>query len=58
VHDAQQMAKLTPFGMIFIPSHDGISHSPKELSSWQDVTNGAEVLYRSVLLADEELDRK
>jgi hypothetical protein len=28
------------------------------LSSWEDVANGAEVLYRSVLLADEELDRK
>jgi beta-ureidopropionase / N-carbamoyl-L-amino-acid hydrolase len=58
VHDAQQMAKLAPFGMIFVPSHEGISHSPKELSSWEDVANGAEVLYRSVLLADEELDRK
>jgi N-carbamoyl-L-amino-acid hydrolase len=58
VHDAQQMAKLAPFGMIFVPSHEGISHSPKELSSWQDVANGAEVLYRSVLLADEQLDRK
>jgi N-carbamoyl-L-amino-acid hydrolase len=58
VHDAQQMAKLAPFGMIFVPSHEGISHSPKELSSWEDVANGAEVLYRSVLLADEQLDRK
>jgi N-carbamoyl-L-amino-acid hydrolase len=58
VHDAQQMAKLAPFGMIFVPSHEGISHSPKELSSWEDVANGAEVLYRSVLRADEELDRK
>ncbi len=58
VHDAQQMAKLAPFGMMFIPSRDGISHSPKEFSTWQDVTNGAEVLYRSVLLVDAQLDRK
>jgi N-carbamoyl-L-amino-acid hydrolase len=58
VRDAQQMAKLAPFGMIFIPSRDGISHSPKEFTSWQDVANGAEVLYRSVLLVDGQLDRR
>ena len=58
VHDAQQMAKLAPFGMIFVPSRDGISHSPKEFTSWQDIANGAEVLYRSVLLVDGQLDCK
>jgi N-carbamoyl-L-amino-acid hydrolase len=58
VHDAQQMAKVAPFGMVFVPSRDGISHSPKEFTSWQEVTNGAEVLYRSVLLVDDQLDRK
>jgi N-carbamoyl-L-amino-acid hydrolase len=52
VHDAQQMAKLAPIGMIFIPSRDGISHSPKEFTSWPDVANGVEVLYRAVLLLD------
>jgi beta-ureidopropionase / N-carbamoyl-L-amino-acid hydrolase len=57
VHDAQQMAKLAPFGMIFVPSHDGISHSPKEFTTWQDVANGVEVLYRSVLTVDAQLDR-
>ena len=30
--------------MIFIPSKDGISHSPKEYSSPEDIANGAEVL--------------
>jgi beta-ureidopropionase / N-carbamoyl-L-amino-acid hydrolase len=58
VHDAQQMAKLAPMGMIFVPSRDGISHSPKEFTSWQDVANGAEVLYRAVLIVDEHLNRK
>jgi acetylornithine deacetylase/succinyl-diaminopimelate desuccinylase-like protein len=33
VQDAQQMAKLAPFGMIFVPSRDGISDSPKEFTS-------------------------
>jgi N-carbamoyl-L-amino-acid hydrolase len=58
VQDAQQMAKLAPFGMIFVPSRDGISHSPKEFTSWQDVANGAEVLYRSLVLVDRQPDRK
>jgi N-carbamoyl-L-amino-acid hydrolase len=44
--------------MIFIPSKDGISHSPQEFSSWSDIANGAEVLYRTVLLLDERLDRQ
>ena len=32
-HDAQDMAVITPTGMIFVPSIDGISHSPEEFSS-------------------------
>jgi beta-ureidopropionase / N-carbamoyl-L-amino-acid hydrolase len=56
VHDAQQIAKIAPMGMIFVPSRDGISHSPKEFTSWQDVANGAEVLYRAVLLLDDRLN--
>src|SRR5437016_9666663 len=51
--DSQQIAKITPIAMIFVPSRDGISHSPKEFTSWQDVTNGAEVLYRLVVLPDD-----
>jgi acetylornithine deacetylase/succinyl-diaminopimelate desuccinylase-like protein len=44
--------------MIFVPIHDGISDSPKEFTRWQDVTNGVELLYRSVLLVDGQMDRK
>lgn len=51
-HDAQMMAQLTPMGMIFVPSVGGISHSPKELTSWQDCANGANVLLQSVLALD------
>jgi N-carbamoyl-L-amino-acid hydrolase len=57
-HDAQDIAHLAPIGMIFVPSRDGISHSPREYSSPDDVANGAEVLYRTVLLSDERLNRK
>jgi beta-ureidopropionase / N-carbamoyl-L-amino-acid hydrolase len=52
-HDAQAMAQLGPMGMIFIPSIGGISHAPKEFSRPQDITNGANVLLRSVLAGDQ-----
>ncbi len=51
-HDAQMMARLGPMGMIFVPSVGGISHSPKELTRWEDCANGANVLLRTILLAD------
>jgi N-carbamoyl-L-amino-acid hydrolase len=57
VQDSQQIAKIAPMGMIFVPSREGISHSPKEFTSWPDVANGAEVLYRVVLTLDERLNR-
>ncbi len=51
-HDAQMMARLGPMGMIFIPSVGGISHSPRELSRWDDVAHGADVLLHTILLLD------
>jgi len=51
-HDAQMMAQLVPMGMIFVPSVGGISHSPKELTSWRDCANGANVLLNAVLALD------
>jgi len=51
-HDAQMMAKIAPIGMIFVPSVDGISHSPKEFTRWQDCANGANVLLQTILLID------
>jgi beta-ureidopropionase / N-carbamoyl-L-amino-acid hydrolase len=41
-------------GMIFVPSVAGISHSPKELTSWDDCANGANVLLQAVLRVDRE----
>jgi N-carbamoyl-L-amino-acid hydrolase len=51
-HDAQMLAKIAPMGMIFVPSVRGISHSPHELTSWQDCANGADVLLRTLLRVD------
>ena len=57
-HDAQQIARLAPIGMIFVPSCGGISHSPREYTPPDDVANGAEVLYRTILLLDARLHPK
>ena len=51
-HDAQFLSRLGPMGMIFVPSVGGISHSPKELTRWPDVANGADVLLRTLLRVD------
>lgn len=51
-HDAQMIARVGPMAMIFVPSVDGISHSPKELTSWQDCANGADVLLHTILAID------
>jgi N-carbamoyl-L-amino-acid hydrolase len=51
-HDAQDMARLGPVGMIFIPSVGGISHSPREVSHPEDIANGANVLLQTVIRFD------
>ncbi len=51
-HDAQMIAALCPMGMIFVPSVGGISHSPRELTTWTDCTRGAQVLLGAVLALD------
>jgi len=51
-HDAQEIALLCPVGMIFVPSRDGISHSPREFSEPADITNGANVLLHTLLKLD------
>jgi len=51
-HDAQNMAVLGPAGMIFVPSVNGISHSPVELTKDEDCVNGANVLLGALLLLD------
>lgn len=55
-HDAQEIARICPIGMIFVPSRDGISHSPREYSSPGDITNGANVLLQTVLRLDTALN--
>ena len=48
-HDAQIIAGACDSGMIFIPSPDGISHSPAERVDWGDLEKGANVLLRTLV---------
>lgn len=55
-HDAQDMATIAPTGMIFVPSKGGISHSPEEFTSAEDMANGANVLLQTILALDRKLN--
>ena len=43
-HDAQPMASLCPAGMLFVPSVGGISHSPDEYTTDDDIVAGVQAL--------------
>jgi allantoate deiminase len=43
-HDAAHVAAVAPAGMLFVPSRDGLSHSPGEWSSTEDIIRGANAL--------------
>lgn len=51
-HDAQEMARLAPMGMIFVPSRGGVSHAPAEFTAPDQVVAGADVLLQTVLALD------
>jgi N-carbamoyl-L-amino-acid hydrolase len=55
-HDAQELARICPAAMIFVPGeHEGISHNPRELSTQEQCTRGAQVLLDVVrALADSD----
>lgn len=47
-HDAMVLGKEVPMGMIFIPSEGGVSHSPEEYTSYEDIALGVEVLAKTI----------
>ncbi|MBO0849216.1 MAG: Zn-dependent hydrolase [Pseudonocardia sp.] len=55
-HDAQQVNSVTPTGMIFVPSRDGISHDPAEWTDTEDLALGTTVLAAGLLRLDSALD--
>ena len=48
-HDAQILAEVADTAMIFIPSPDGISHSPMETVRWEDLEKGANLLLQALV---------
>lgn len=51
-HDAQEMARITDMGMIFVPSEGGISHSEQEYTSLEACAQGANVLLHTLMRID------
>ena len=51
-HDAQDLARITPVGMIFVPSVFGVSHSASEYTSPEQCVRGANVLLQTFLRLD------
>lgn len=43
-HDAQLVGRIAPMAMIFVPSRGGLSHSPEEWTSWEDIEAGANLM--------------
>lgn len=52
-HDAMVIGAHIPMGMIFVPSVGGISHSPLELTSADDIDRGVRVLAETLRLLAE-----
>lgn len=51
-HDAQEIGRFTDMAMIFVPSLNGISHSPDEYTSPEQCAQGANVLLHTLLAID------
>jgi acetylornithine deacetylase/succinyl-diaminopimelate desuccinylase-like protein len=47
-HDTMCVADQTPTAMVFVPCHEGISHSPDEQADPADAALGAEVILNAV----------
>lgn len=47
-HDAMNMAKLWPTGMIFVPCKNGVSHDPTEYSTVEQIVAGTNVLITAI----------
>lgn len=51
-HDAAQMARLGPMGMLFVPSREGRSHCPEEWTELGQIGAGVAVLAETLRSAD------
>jgi N-carbamoyl-L-amino-acid hydrolase len=51
-HDTNQVSRIAPAGMLFIPSINGKSHCPEENTHIKDVALGVDALVQALLLLD------
>lgn len=54
-HDSLAMSYACDFGMIFVRCKDGISHNPAEYASYDDLAEGTDVMYGTVLKMIKQL---
>ena len=52
-HDAQNIARITDMGMIFVPSQAGLSHAADEYTSPEHCAQGANVLLHTLIQLDQ-----
>lgn len=48
MHDTANIAEVTDTGLLFAPSVDGVSHSPREWTEWNDCAVATEVLAETI----------
>jgi len=48
-HDAEILARQVPAAMLFVPSHDGVSHSPQEQTADRFLVQGCQALLDGAL---------
>lgn len=54
-HDGNQLDRIAPIGMIFVPSLGGRSHCPEEWTDAESIAKGAEALARALIALDKEI---
>jgi len=52
-HDSQEIGRICPMVMIFVPSRNGLSHSYKEYTSLDQCAKGIEVLLNTIFSIDK-----
>ncbi len=52
-HDGNQLAKIAPVGMIFVPSQEGKSHCAEEWTDFELIAKGVQALRNTIIRFDE-----